>query len=301
VVTLAKVMVPATSANMGPGFDCMGIALELYNIVEANITDSGLQITTLGRDADLVENNENNLIYKAMVRLFDEVGFKPSGIKIECQNNIPVCRGLGSSASSIAAGLLLANHLSGNKLDIDQILKLGTEMEGHPDNIVPAIIGGMTISYMEDYSAVQYIRLGFPNALRMVLMVPDFVLATKQAREVLPRSVKLSDAAFNVSRAALMVAALLTDNLDHLRSASQDRLHQPYRARLIPGMKEVFDEAYKAGARGVFLSGAGSTLIAMIDRENWGFLDRIRGFLNKKSLNWELNYVSVSSKGAAYI
>jgi homoserine kinase len=298
---MAKVRVPATSANMGPGFDCMGIALELFNKVEAQVIDSGLEINTFGRDAGFIKNDETNLIYRAMDRVFKEVDFSPPGVRITCHNHIPVARGLGSSAASTAAGLILGNRLSGNKLDLKKIIELGTEMEGHPDNIVPAIIGGMTISYMEDYSSVQYIKLGFPENLRMVLMVPDFMLGTREAREVLPKSVELKDAVFNVSRAALMVAALMTHSLDHLKYAAQDRLHQPYREKLIPGMKEVFEESYKAGARGVFLSGAGSTLIAMVDRENYSFLDKIRDFLRKQSLNWELNYVSVSTQGAAYV
>lgn len=301
MVRLAKVKVPATSANMGPGFDCMGIALELYNTVEARIIGSGLEINTFGRDAGYIENNQNNLIYRAMEKVFNETEFKPPGIRIVCHNQIPVARGLGSSAASTAAGLILANYLSDSKLPMERIIELGTELEGHPDNIVPAIIGGMTISYMEDFSSVQYIKLGFPENLRMVLMVPDFMLGTREAREVLPKSVDIKDAAFNVSRAALMVAALMTDSLEHLKYASQDKLHQPYRERLIPGMKEIFEESYKAGARGVFLSGAGSTLVAMVDRENYGFLDKIKDFLRKKSLNWELNYVGVSSQGAAYV
>lgn len=301
MIGLSKVKVPATSANMGPGFDCMGIALELYNTVEARIIGSGLEISTFGRDADYIENNQNNLIYRAMIKVLGETGYKPPGISIVCHSQIPVARGLGSSAASTAAGLILGNHLSDSKLSIERIIELGTELEGHPDNIVPAIIGGMTISYMENLSSVQYIKLGFPENLRMALMVPDFMLATREAREVLPKSVDIRDAAFNVSRAALMVAALMTDNLEHLKYASQDKLHQPYRERLIPGMKEVFEESYKAGARGVYLSGAGSTLVAMVDKENYSFLDKIKDFLRKNSLNWELNYVSVCSQGAAYI
>jgi len=291
---LAKVKVPATSANLGPGFDCMGMALEIYNTVEADIIPEGLEITTFGRDADMIESDSSNLIYRAMKNVFEFVDFEPSGISITSNNQIPVARGLGSSAASTAAGLILGNQLSGNRLDADTLIELGTQMEGHPDNIVPAILGGMTISYLQEDARVQYIQLGFPEKLRMVVMVPDFILPTKEAREVLPESVELKDAVFNVSR-------LMSEKLDHLKFAVQDKLHQPYREKLIPGMKEIFEDAYKSGARAVFLSGAGSTLIALIDKDDYRFMDKIRSSLTKQTLSWELNYINVSKQGAAYI
>ncbi len=296
---MAKVKVPATTANLGPGFDCMGMALELYNTVEAEIIPGGLEITNYGRDTELIETDSSNLVYRAMTKVFNRTNFHPTGIRIKAYNEIPVARGLGSSAASTAAGLLLGNQLSGNRLDIDTLIELGTEMEGHPDNIVPAVIGGMTISYLQDGQKVRYLRMGFPDKLRLVLMVPDYVLPTREAREVLPKSVELKDAVFNVSRAALMVASLMSRELEHLQFAVQDKLHQPYREKLIPGMKDIFETSYKWGARAVFLSGAGSTLIALIDEDNRNFIDRIRTSLAKQVLKWELNCVNVSKQGAA--
>lgn len=298
---MVKVRVPATSANLGPGFDCMGMALEIYNTVEAQIIPDGLEIINHGRDMDLIETDDNNLIYRAMKKAFDLLDFQPSGIRITAYNQIPVARGLGSSAASTAAGLILGNQLSGNKLDIDTLIELGTQMEGHPDNIVPAILGGMTISYLQDDTKVRYVQMGFPEKLRLVLMVPNHILSTKAAREVLPESVELKDAVFNVSRAALMVASLMSKELEHLRFAVQDKLHQPYREKLIPGMKDIFEESYKSGAKAVFLSGAGSTLIALIDENNYSFMDKINDSLTKQTLKWELNCVNVSKQGAACI
>ncbi|MFA6670405.1 MAG: homoserine kinase [Bacillota bacterium] len=296
-----KVRVPATSANMGAGFDCMGIALDIYNTVEVHEIPEGLIIENHGRDADLITKDGTNLIYRAMERVFRQTGFVPTGLKIISYNDIPVARGLGSSAASTAAGLLLANALIGEKLDMKRIIELGTALEGHPDNIVPALIGGMTLSYAQDTSTVGYIKLDFPEKLRMLVMVPDFLLSTAMARKVLPRQVELGNAVFNVSRAALMVAALTAGELDHLKYAVQDKLHQPYREKLIPGMQEVFQQAYNAGARGVFLSGAGSTLIALVDADNNDFLSRLKGFLDSMSCKWELKYADVSRQGAARI
>ena len=296
-----RVKVPATSANMGPGFDCMGVALDIYNTVAAEEIPEGLVIENHGRDAGLIGKDDSNLIYKAMKTVFEKVGYIPAGLKITSYNEIPVARGLGSSAASTAAGLILANAMTGETLSLEESIRLGTAVEGHPDNIVPALIGGMTLSYSQDTSSVGYIKLDFPENLRMLVMVPDFMLSTTKARMVLPQQVELGNAVFNISRAALMVAALTAGKLEHLKYAVQDRLHQPYREKLIPGMQEVFEQAYNAGARGVFLSGAGSTIVAMVDADNSDFLSRLRAFLERMSYNWELKFVNVSRQGAARI
>jgi len=296
-----RVKVPATSANMGPGFDCMGVALDIYNTVAAEEIPEGLVIENHGRDAGLIGKDDSNLIYKAMKTVFEKVGYIPAGLKITSYNEIPVARGLGSSAASTAAGLILANAMTGETLSLEEIIRLGTALEGHPDNIVPALIGGMTLSYSQDTSSVGYIKVDFPENLRMLVMVPDFMLSTTKARMVLPQQVELGNAVFNISRAALMVTALTAGKLEHLKYAVQDRLHQPYREKLIPGMQEVFEQAYNAGARGVFLSGAGSTIVAMVDADNSDFLSRLRAFLERMSYNWELKFVNVSRQGAARI
>ncbi|HOC09453.1 MAG TPA: homoserine kinase [Bacillota bacterium] len=296
-----RVKVPATSANMGPGFDCMGVALDIYNTVAAEEIPEGLVIENHGRDAGLIGKDDSNLIYKAMKTVFEKVGYIPAGLKITSYNEIPVARGLGSSAASTAAGLILANAMTGETLSLEEIIRLGTALEGHPDYIVPALIGGMTLSYSQDTSSVGYIKVDFPENLRMLVMVPDFMLSTTKARMVLPQQVELGNAVFNISRAALMVAALTAGKLEHLKYAVQDRLHQPYREKLIPGMQEVFEQAYNAGARGVFLSGAGSTIVAMVDADNSDFLSRLRAFLERMSYNWELKFVNVSRQGAARI
>lgn len=261
---MVRVQVPATTANMGPGLDTLGMALKIYNIVEMEETDGGLVIEAEGDGADKISKDEDNIVYRAAVKVFEKTGYSPKGLRIKLINNIPVARGLGSSAAAIVGGLIGANFLTGNKLSEKDIITLACIIEGHPDNVAPAILGGIVVSSMVD-GDVKYFKIQPPANLKCVVAVPDYHLATKLAREVLPQQVSLSDAVFNISRAALIVAGLMQGDLNILSSAMDDRLHQPYRSSLVPGMKKVFAAAKLAGAKGVALSGAGPTLIAFGD------------------------------------
>ena len=261
-----RVRVPATSANLGPGFDALGIACTLYNEMTLTLThEPGLHISARGEGAAYIPSDERNIVWKSIQYLLQRAGRVDEfrGARIRMSNRIPLSRGLGSSATAIVAGLTAANALVGSPFHRDDLLQLATDIEGHPDNVAPAIYGGFTVNtvtngHVECFSFLPRIFM------RFVVMVPDFYLSTKSAREVLPTEVSMRDAVFNISHAAMMVAALARGSEKHLKNAFTDALHQNYRASLIPGMFDVFAAAKKAGAYGAALSGAGPCLIAFV-------------------------------------
>lgn len=258
------VRVPGTSANCGPGFDCLGVAATIYNYIDLTLLRSSrLTVEASGEGADKIPRGKKNLTWQAIRRLLQEVGrtddFK--GAIIRTRNNVPLSRGLGSSSTAIVAGLTAANEILGAPLDKNGLLKLATEIEGHPDNVAPAIFGGFTVSVMSG-GEVQTFSFMPRIKLKLIVTVPDFELSTRLARKVLPKNVALKDAIFNVSRASMLVAALVKGREDLLPFAFDDALHQPYRQKLVPGMTEVFTAARAAGALGAAISGAGSCLIA---------------------------------------
>lgn len=255
------VTVPATSANLGPGFDCLGLALALYNEVTFTTTGGGLDITVAGEGAGKIPAGADNLIIRAAERVFAKTGGRPAGLRVHQQNNIPVGSGLGSSAAATLAGILGANALVDGRLGQNGILQLATEMEGgHADNVAPALLGGLVLVNQEK-GRFLLDPIALPN-IRVVIVLPDFDLTTAVARAALPERVPLADAVFNASRTALLVRALQAADYAKIGVAMQDRLHQPYRLPLIPGMAAAFAAARKAGAAGVALSGAGPSLIA---------------------------------------
>ena len=258
------VRVPGTSANCGPGFDCLGVATTIYNYIDLTLLRSSrLTVEASGEGADKIPLGKKNLTWQAIRRLLQEVGraddFK--GAIIRTKNNVPLSRGLGSSSTAIVAGLTAANEILGAPIDKNGLLKLATEIEGHPDNVAPAIFGGFTVSVMSG-GDVQTFSFMPRIKLKLIVTVPDFELSTRLARKVLPKNVALKDAIFNVSRASMLVAALVKGREDLLPFAFDDALHQPYRQKLVPGMTEVFTAAREAGALGAAISGAGSCLIA---------------------------------------
>ena len=259
-----RVRVPGTSANCGPGFDAIGVACTIYNDMELTLKgEEGLVIEIEGEGAANIPADERNIVLRAIRTILkrahreDEV----KGFHIRMTNHIPLSRGLGSSAAAIVAGLKAANVLLGNRFSRRELLQMATNIEGHPDNVAPAIFGGFTISVVTR-GRVECFSLMPRMPLKLVVAVPEFPLSTRLARSVLPEQVKMKDAVFNVSRAALLVAALTKGQPRFLRNAFADALHQPYREKLIPGMKDVFRAACRAGALGASLSGAGPCLIA---------------------------------------
>lgn len=261
--TMLKIRVPATSGNLGPGFDTIGMAFELYNYISFDIIPTGLEIEIFGEGANEICRGEDNKVFQAAAKVFERVHFQPSGLRITLENNIPITRGLGSSASIIVGGMVAANEISGKHLSDDEILKMAVDMEGHPDNVAPALFGGVTAA-VTGIHHVDYIKIVPPESLHAIVAIPDFHLSTKMARQVIPTMVDRSDAVFNISRTSLMIGALLKGDLALFGRMMEDRLHQPYRMSLIPGMRDVFLKAKEAGALSVAISGAGPTLIAFV-------------------------------------
>jgi homoserine kinase len=253
--------VPATSANLGPGFDCFGLALRLHNDVALE-PDAPFGVEVLGEGAESLPRDRSNLVARTVARYFDLIGRPAPGCRIRLTNRIPMTGGLGSSSTALVGGLLAANHLAGQPLNREELLRIAAELEGHPDNVAPAMLGGLVVSVL-DGKQLTTVPISLPAGLRAVLYLPKFSTSTREARRLLPSRVSHHDAAFNVGRAALFVAAFAANRLDLLRIATEDRLHQPYRQVLFPSMPRLIGAALNAGALGAWLSGSGSALLAL--------------------------------------
>lgn len=294
-----QVCVPATTANLGPGFDILGLALQLYNRFSLQLTDEP------GWHADLpphvhLPTDANNLVFQAIRYLFKHVGFTCTGMQLSLTIDIPLARGLGSSSTAIVGGLVAANHLSGANLSRAALLAMAVDIEGHPDNVTPALMGGLTLSYMAD-GQHHFIPLSFPEELAIVVAIPEFELSTAHARSVLPAQVSRNDAVFNSSRTALLVYALQERRFELLQAAMDDRLHQPYRAVLVPGMLEAMHAAYDAQALGVALSGAGPTLLAFVRGCTRAVADSLQNTFNRHGIACHTRVLSADTQGATIV
>jgi homoserine kinase len=257
-----RVRVPATSANLGPGFDALGLALALHNEVVAEEADRTI-VRVDGEGAGRFATSEKNVVARGVRMVFEATGRPFKGVALTCVNRVPPARGLGSSAAAWVGGLVAGNALLGAPLDRAALLDLAVRAEGHPDNVAAAIFGGLTVSCATAAGA-RAVSLPVPSRVRWVVLVPEITSATSEARAVLPSSVSRADAVFNVQRVALLLAALQAGRDDALAVALDDRLHQPYRLRLFPWMPAVVAAARAAGALGCVLSGAGPSLLAVV-------------------------------------
>jgi homoserine kinase len=256
-----RVRVPATSANLGPGYDCLGISLDIEDHLEAEITPAGLEINVSGEGADGVSRDESHLVLRAMRKAFEELGAQPPGIKLNCHNQIPHGRGMGSSSAAIVGGLLLGRALvvDGERhLDQQRLLELATQMEGHPDNVAPAILGGFVVSG-QSADTVWATTAQLSASLDAVVFIPSEEASTHSTRALLPETVDHADAAANTSRAALLVVAL-GGQPQHLMQATEDFLHQNYRASAMPDSLALVNSLREQGFAAV-ISGAGPTVL----------------------------------------
>lgn len=288
---------PATTANVGPGFDSLGCALTLYNTYTVTRTESGLAF-----DGCLERHcNPRNLFYVAYCAALDKMGVPPEergGLHIAMQTDIPISRGLGSSAALIAGGAAAANLMYGSPLSREQLLRIGTALEHHPDNVAPAIYGGFTASLLED--GVPY-TVGCPVAegLRFCALIPDFETSTAAARAALPKSYSRSDAVYNLSHTALLLRALESGNDRLLRRALRDRLHQPYRCRLIDGYAQVKEASRHAGGIAFFISGSGSTCMSLYRDER--FVAKMREALAPLPHHWQVVPLEIDPNGVCLV
>ena len=292
----AVVRAPASTANLGPGFDCLGLALNLHNTLEMSSIERGIQIEIEGEGAGTLPRGARNLMVRAARRVFDSVGRAPKGLFLKVTNEIPLSSGLGSSAAAVVAGLVAANTMIKNKLSPADLLRLAQDMEGHSDNAAAALFGGLNV--VTTISGQPVARQVAVAGLKLVVALPQVTISTRQMRQALPRRVPLGDAVFNVGRALLTVEALRTGDYDLLGIAMADRLHQRHRLRFIPAGEAAMTAARKAGAAAVALSGAGPSLVAFAPDRHQRIAKAMTRTFKSAGLNVRTFVLDIEAEGA---
>jgi len=294
-----SVKTPATIANLGPGFDSFGLALPLYNIIsveETVLPGTGIEINIINEknneDLDDVPTDKNNIVYKAIELLYNFIGQVPNELKITIKTQIPISRGLGSSASVIVGGLIAANELLGRPADEKVLMSIATEIEGHPDNITPAFVGGITMASWEEDGSVVYRKLPWNDEWKLMVCIPDYELNTEISRSVLPKEVPLTDAVYNLKRSAMLIESLYSKDEELLKMSLKDKIHQPYREKLVPGLSEIINNLkHTNGVIGTVLCGAGPSILIVyngigvseikeIVTNTWNYFNVKANFLN---------------------
>lgn len=291
---MVTVKVPASTANLGPGFDCLGLALNLFNIFEFEELDHGFQIEGCPEEYQ----NENNLVYTSLLKCFKKIGYNYKGIHIKMNCNIPVSSGLGSSSACILGGIVGANELAGNILSQQDILDLATSIEGHPDNLTAALFGGLTISLNK--GTIFHEKFTIPKGLKFYALIPDFSLSTKKSRSILPKEIAFEDAVFNIGSCSLLISSLINGNFNQIINYT-DKLHEPYRSNLIPNFINIKTIALENNSCGVFLSGAGPTIMVLAEEKNTLFFNKMSSYLNTLKDNWTIIELSVCNEGTTII
>lgn len=287
---MIKIKVPATSANVGVGFDCMGLAVSYYSTV--SFEESTTKLTITGCPTEF--QNEDNLVYKAFVKGCDYLDKPVPNVKIDIESDVPVARGLGSSSVCVVAGLKAASVWFDNQISTDQLLVLATEMEGHPDNVTPAILGGLCVSFLDDHNQPQVIKYNVNDRLNFVALIPDYEVSTHEARKVLPKTMSYADAIHQVSRCAVMTKALEVGDMHLIHESCDDRMHEPYRAKLIPDYDQA--KAISEASHGtMYISGSGSTMMAITPNE--ASADAIVKNARAAFPNWKIRKMAVDLAG----
>lgn len=295
-----RVKVPATTANLGSGFDALGIALNLFNTVEmwCDANSKTSDISAVGEGAQSLPLDAANMVAQAAAMVFERNQMQPHGLHIRLINEIPPARGLGSSAAARLGGLLAANALSGGLLTDSELLAIAAREEGHPDNVAAALLGGMVVCGWNKDQLV-WEKISLSNTIRIVAAVPNFELPTLRSCAALPETVRLQDAVFNLQHACLLTAALAKGDLEKVAVYMEDKIHQPYRIPLVPGALDVFAAAIGAGAKGVALSGSGPTIIALaVDQEENIGLAMMKAFL-QHGITCSVRYLQPVNNGAS--
>jgi len=291
------VRVPATTANLGPGYDCLGLTLDIWNEIEFSFSGDSLTIEIEGEGSDLLTKDSTNLIYQSMQSLSKSASCSlPAGLHIKCNNHIPVSSGLGSSAAAVIAGLLGAKALLDIQINDFDLLKLAMSYEGHADNISACLFGGLVITVSSNEELV--IKKISLKPIHAVIALSDVKISTHQARAVIPGSILLKDAVFNVGRTALLVSSLQEGNYEYLRIAMQDSIHQPFRLGLIPGAEAAISGALEAGAFGAALSGAGPSVIAFVQKNDQKVAEAITKIFNNANCSARIFSTTTTIQGA---
>ena len=293
---IISVRAPATTANLGPGFDCLGLALDIWNETSFEIGHSDLSISGEGENELVLDLD--NLLYRGFAKPFEIIGRDVPAVSIKAKNEIPVGRGLGSSAAAIVSGLIAGDKATGIGLSQDEILTLAAEMEGHADNVGPALLGGLQIVVSSNQEWVTS-QVPIPKKISLIIFIPDKPVLTSDARSSLPEAVTLDDAKFNIGRASLFVNSMAQGDIDHLGIATQDRLHQDYRAALLPGINSVMKGALSAGAACVFISGSGPSVIAISEDRGMTVCYEMSESASKAGVHGEIRITQPSLYGAS--
>ncbi len=294
-MTWVTLKVPASSANLGPGFDALGLALGVY--LECRFRPSAhLEIRVSGREAEAIPTGEDNLIWQTAQRVAADVGEPLQPIELEIYNDIPIGKGMGSSAAALTAGVVIADHLLGLGWKPLRILDEAARIEGHPDNVSACVLGSIVASAIDSGGAARAVRLDLPAHFGVAVVVPDFDLPTTKARSVLPDSYSRADAVFNVQRAALLIAALATGTISAFPTALEDRYHQSYRVPLVPGLDEIL-KLRAPGLLGCALSGAGPSILVFYERGYEPVCDLVRQVFAMHGHASEILWTQIAEKG----
>jgi homoserine kinase len=285
---------------MGAGFGSIGMSIALYN--ELTLCESDRFSIEFKKKHDIdVPTTKENLIYKVIVDFYKKINKPLPTLRLIQEDDIPIARGLGSSAACIVAGLMTANELSGAGLSKNELLRIAGRMEGYIDNVAPAIMGGMVVGVMNE-DKMDYVKIKPSSEISFIAFIPNFPIITEQTREILPKKLSLSDIVFNMSRANLFIASIMTSNWDNLQVATDDKIHQPYRKKLIPDMDTIFKKSLEKGAKGVYLSGAGSSIIAIVlEKHKNEFISQVKPWLKTLKDIWKIMELQPDSHGTQFI
>lgn len=293
-----KLKIPASTSNLGSGFDTFGMALNIYLTVEISLADS-LEISYSGEGQKDVTLDETNLIYKTASKLYEKAGTDIPPLAIHIKNPIPLCRGLGSSGAAIIAGLAGANRLLNDKFSNAEILNIAYEIEGHPENVAASLYGGLTINCINEKKVISK-KVKISNPLRAVLLIPEATISTEDAREILPILVLREEAIYNLQRSALLCHTFLTGEYGFLKTAMQDKLHQPFRKQLLPAYDEFEKSAYENGALGVCISGSGSTLLCFTENKEKLLQEKWSSLAKEKKISGRVVVAEIDNNGVSF-
>lgn len=295
-----EVKVPASTANLGPGFDSFGLALPLFLTIRVTKSEK-TSIKLIGDNLEQVPTDESNLIYKTIEYFYNLYGEKAPTIDIELESEIPLSRGLGSSGAAIIGGLLAANQLLGNKATIDEVFQIAANIEGHPDNVGASLYGGFVITAMDDAQA-KIEKLTPPAGLNLLLIIPKYTLSTKVARGCIPEAIPTKDTSFNIGHASLLLVYLLTGQYDKLTLAMKDKVHQPYRQSSVNGLERLLKESEDTSLFGTALSGAGPTILLFVETKNLKTVDKVvKKIIEEENMDVEVKALSYYNSGAEII